>query len=202
MAIQIQFRRGTASEWTSANPILALAEMGIETDTDLFKIGNGVQQWNSLDYGGVQGYTGSQGVKGYTGSSAAQISDNVLYVAKNGSDTYAGTSLSYAKLTIKAALDIATRGTTIFVKSGNYTEINPMTVPDFVSIVGDGLRAVTVSPYTPTSDLKDMKVHLQLWHLIQMVQQELFLQARMCKIVHHLLVPVQECELMEIMHWD
>ena len=87
MAIQIQFRRGTASEWTAANPVLALAEMGIETDTDLFKIGNGIQQWNSLDYGGVQGYTGSQGVVGYTGSSAPQVATNVLYVAKNGNDT-------------------------------------------------------------------------------------------------------------------
>ena len=153
MAIQIQFRRGTASEWTAANPVLALAEMGIETDTDLFKIGNGIQQWNSLDYGGVQGYTGSQGVVGYTGSSAPQVATNVLYVAKNGNDSYPGTSISFAKLTIKAALSIATRGTTVFVKSGDYTEINPMTIPDFVSIVGDGLRAVTVSPYTPTSDL-------------------------------------------------
>ena len=153
MAIQIQFRRGTASEWTSANPVLALAEMGIETDTDLFKIGDGVQQWNSLDYGGIRGYTGSRGAIGYTGSSASQVATNVLYVAKNGNDSYPGTSISFAKLTIKAALTIATRGTTIFVKSGNYTEINPMTVPDFVSIVGDGLRAVTVSPYTITSDL-------------------------------------------------
>ena len=153
MAIQIQFRRGTASEWTSANPVLALAEMGIETDTDLFKIGNGIQQWNSLDYGGVQGYTGSQGVSGYTGSSAAQVATNVLYVAKNGNDNYPGTSISFAKLTIKAALAISTRGTTIFVKSGDYTENNPMTVPDFVSVVGDNLRSVTVRPQNVTQDL-------------------------------------------------
>jgi hypothetical protein len=55
MAIQIQFRRGTASEWTSANPILAVGEMGIETDTDLFKIGDGTTAWNSLAYGGIEG---------------------------------------------------------------------------------------------------------------------------------------------------
>jgi hypothetical protein len=55
MAIQIQFRRGTASEWTSANPILAVGEMGIETDTNLFKIGNGSTAWNSLAYGGLTG---------------------------------------------------------------------------------------------------------------------------------------------------
>jgi hypothetical protein len=61
MAIQIQFRRGTASEWTSANPILAVGEMGLETDTDLFKIGNGSTAWNSLGYGGIAGPEGPAG---------------------------------------------------------------------------------------------------------------------------------------------
>ena len=55
--IQFQFRRGTASEWSSAspNPVLAAGEMGIETDTNLFKIGDGVLDWNALPYGGLQG---------------------------------------------------------------------------------------------------------------------------------------------------
>jgi ethanolamine ammonia-lyase large subunit len=61
MAIQIQFRRGTASEWTSANPILAVGEMGLETDTDQFKIGDGTTAWNSLAYGGIQGAEGPAG---------------------------------------------------------------------------------------------------------------------------------------------
>jgi hypothetical protein len=58
MAIQIQFRRGTASEWTSANPILAVGEMGLETDTNQFMIGNGSTAWNSLGYGGIAGPSG------------------------------------------------------------------------------------------------------------------------------------------------
>lgn len=45
--IQFQFRRGTAAEWTSANTVLASGEMGIETDTNQFKLGNGVTGWNS-----------------------------------------------------------------------------------------------------------------------------------------------------------
>lgn len=150
MAIQIQFRRGTSTEWTTVNPILALAEMGIETDTDLFKIGNGEDNWEDLDYGGIQGYTGSVG---YTGSIGNIAVDNVLYVSESGNDANSGTALNLSKRTIKAALDIATRGTTIFVKSGDYTEINPMIVPDFVSVIGDNLRSVTVRPQTPTSDL-------------------------------------------------
>lgn len=50
MAVQIQLRRGTAAEWTSANPTLAEGEMGIETDTYKYKVGNGSTAWNSLAY--------------------------------------------------------------------------------------------------------------------------------------------------------
>ena len=50
MAVQIQLRRGTASQWTSANPTLAVGEMGVETDTDKYKIGDGSTAWTSLSY--------------------------------------------------------------------------------------------------------------------------------------------------------
>ena len=50
MAVQLQFRRGTASEWTNANPILAEGELGLELDSNKFKLGNGITRWNSLLY--------------------------------------------------------------------------------------------------------------------------------------------------------
>ena len=50
MAVKIQFRRDSASDWTSANPILAEGEIGVELDTKLYKIGDGVTAWNSLGY--------------------------------------------------------------------------------------------------------------------------------------------------------
>lgn len=50
MAIQLQIRRGTAAQWTTANPILADGEMGIETDTKKMKIGNAVDNWSTLTY--------------------------------------------------------------------------------------------------------------------------------------------------------
>lgn len=50
MATRMQQRRGTASEWTSANPVLAAGEIGFETDTHRFKIGNGSTAWNSRAY--------------------------------------------------------------------------------------------------------------------------------------------------------
>lgn len=45
---QIQIRRGTATQWSTANPILASGEFGYETDTGKFKIGDGTTAWNSL----------------------------------------------------------------------------------------------------------------------------------------------------------
>jgi len=38
MAIRIQVRRGTASQWTTADPVLAAGEIGFETNTGKFKI--------------------------------------------------------------------------------------------------------------------------------------------------------------------
>ena len=50
MADIIKLRRDTAANWTSANPVLAEGEMGIETDTKLQKNGDGTTAWNSLPY--------------------------------------------------------------------------------------------------------------------------------------------------------
>jgi len=50
MAVQIQLRRGTASQWTSADPTLAVGEIGLETDTAKYKIGDGTTAWSSLAY--------------------------------------------------------------------------------------------------------------------------------------------------------
>ena len=50
MATRMQQRRGTAAQWTAANPTLAAGEIGFETDTNQFKIGNGSSAWSALSY--------------------------------------------------------------------------------------------------------------------------------------------------------
>ena len=55
MAVQIQLRRDTAANWVSANPTLALGEFGMETDTMLYKIGDGATAWNSQSYAELSG---------------------------------------------------------------------------------------------------------------------------------------------------
>jgi hypothetical protein len=48
---QIQVRRDTAANWTTANPTLESGEIGYETDTGKFKIGDGSTAWVSItDY--------------------------------------------------------------------------------------------------------------------------------------------------------
>jgi len=71
---------------------------------------------------------------------------NVIYVSKDGNDSNDGGSLQNSKLTIKSALSSASAGTVIKVSAGTYSEDNPLIVPPQVSIVGDSLREVTVTP--------------------------------------------------------
>lgn len=50
LGTRIQLRRDTAANWTAANPVLAAAEVGVETDTGAFKIGDGTSSWLVLLY--------------------------------------------------------------------------------------------------------------------------------------------------------
>ena len=50
MSTRIRFRRSTAAVWTSTNPILTGGELGYETDTGKFKIGDNATAWASLAY--------------------------------------------------------------------------------------------------------------------------------------------------------
>ena len=50
MPVQVQLRRGTTSQWSTANPTLASGEVGVDTSLTKFKVGNGSTAWNSLGY--------------------------------------------------------------------------------------------------------------------------------------------------------
>ena len=52
-------RHDTAVNWTAVNPVLAAGEMGVETDTNKFKFGDGVTAWADLAYAAGEG--GSSG---------------------------------------------------------------------------------------------------------------------------------------------
>lgn len=49
--VTLIMRNDTAANWASKNPVLTLGELGVETDTRKFKIGDGTTAYNSLKYG-------------------------------------------------------------------------------------------------------------------------------------------------------
>lgn len=57
MIVQMQFRRGTSAEWSTADPVLAAGEPGYDTTVVSFKIGDGVTHWDDLPYQTFSGDT-------------------------------------------------------------------------------------------------------------------------------------------------
>ncbi len=77
---------------------------------------------------------------------------NIYYVATTGSDTNAGEHEHNPFLTIKHALSVATAGDTIYIYSGDYAEIFPLTIPAGVTVKGAGIRAVKITPTAGTNN--------------------------------------------------
>jgi len=92
-----------------------------------------------------------------SGNAAAWLgateSAKVYYVAPHGVDQpTSGSNITTPFASIKYACQRAEEGSTIFVKTGNYSEQLPITVPANVAIVGDNQRTVNVEPKTGLSD--------------------------------------------------
>jgi hypothetical protein len=113
MAVQIQFRRATAAEWTAANTILAEGELGLETDTTFYKIGTGSTAWTSLAYGSIQGALASNAV------TTAKILDANVTAAKLASD--AVTTVKILDANVTAAKIASDAVTTVKILDSNVT---------------------------------------------------------------------------------
>jgi hypothetical protein len=144
----------------------------IPADSNFWNIGDERDYWNKLYVSQILNPLGNLTIKNlvdpvdpqdaatksYVDTALGAVK-NVYYVSKSGNDLNDGRSLGKAKLTIKSAVQAATndidRGydATIFVKSGDFTEDNPIRLPRKLSIYGDGLRATTVRPLNKQQDL-------------------------------------------------
>ena len=106
MPVQIQFRRDTAAAWTAANPTLAAGELGLETDTSFYKIGNGSTAWTSLAYGSIQGTLANDAVTTAkilnANVTTAKIADDAVTAAKLADTAVTAGAYTTADITVDA----------------------------------------------------------------------------------------------------
>lgn len=72
--------------------------------------------------------------------------ENTIWVTMDGNDANSGLLEGDAKRTIGAAAEVAQPGDTIFIRSGTYTENNPVGLRSDVSVTGQELRLVNLIP--------------------------------------------------------
>jgi len=141
MAVQIQMRRDTASNWTSNNPTLAAGEWGLETDTDKFKIGNGSTAWNSLGYNSLP-------------NNVLPLAGGAMTGAITTNSTFDGRDVAADGVTADAALPRA--GGTM---SGVLVMADQIVQKPVLKDIGETTVANATSGSTDTIDLEDGNVH-------------------------------------------
>jgi hypothetical protein len=160
MAIRIQLRRDTSANWASSNPVLRAGEIGIETDTLKFKIGNGSAAWNSITaYANVVPSDLNTTLGGYLevtdiGDTVAGLNGSQNLLIPNDSIIFEGPTADSYELTLQATDPTADR--TIILPDRNGTVIttgDTGTVTNAMlagSIANDKLSnsSVTINGYT------------------------------------------------------
>jgi hypothetical protein len=121
--------------------------------TETYSLGTALKRWDALYTKEV--FSDNLEISGdlvVDGIDLTLRPGNIIYVSTNGDDTKSGTHQNDPYRTLKHALSQATPGTTIYIYSGEYEEILPLTIPSGVSVKGLGIRSVTISPTLATID--------------------------------------------------
>ena len=150
---QIQVRRGTAAQWTSANPTLASGEWGYETDTGKIKICNGSTAWSSLSYfggtGTVTSITAGTGLSGGTITTSGTVSiDTATTVDVSTAQTLTNKTISASNNTLTG---VATETGTQTLTNKTLTDpkinlaINAQTGTTYTFVLADNGKVVTAS---------------------------------------------------------
>ena len=133
---KIQWRSGTAAEWTTANPVLLAGEAGYETDTGKWKLGNGSSAWSALIYQGGSGGAVAWGDIGGTLSAQAD-----LQTALNGKATAAQGA------TADTALQPGDVGTAAYAAAGDFATAAQGALADSATQPGDLSTVATTGAY-------------------------------------------------------
>jgi hypothetical protein len=148
---KIQLRRDTAANWTSANPTLSSGELGFETDTGKFKIGNAAgTAWTSLAYAAVTAYGDLSGAPAAYSLPTATTSvlggvkvDGTTITIASGVISASASSYTLPTATTAVLGGVKVDGTSITISSGVISSSYSYTLPAAsVSVLG-GVRLGT-----------------------------------------------------------
>lgn len=170
----IKLRRGTAAEWTTANPILAAGEMGIETDTRKFKFGDGTTPWNTLDYASAEGGGGTGDV---TTAGNNTFTGNNIFTGTTKFDN--DVNIHGGNLEVTGAIEAATGNITNLQVPNTLTssgEINAVSIKS-TGIRSDDIQTTANKKYltevdvdNQTIQMVDGKLHANLDNVTEQIQ--------------------------------
>lgn len=150
---RIQLRHDTATNWTTANPILAEGEVGVETDTNKFKIGDGITTWSELAYQGSNVDLSNYYTKTQTDSLLEEKEDSIVAIAPLNKEQV--NLVSQATSTADGGETFTTPNT------GNNSPMaydgGLRNVHIFTTSAGNGIvdkSRIVVCPITPTPDIE------------------------------------------------
>lgn len=152
MAQQIQSRNGTAAAWTAANPTLMQGEIGAETDTNRFKIGNGSTAWNSLGYA-----TGLQWKGTWSSATAYVVNDvvtlsNVVYIAiLAGTNQPPASSPTYWTVMLTGSGNVSGPGTSVVGNVATFNNTSGTLIQDSGKVLPSGTIVGTSDAQTLTN---------------------------------------------------
>lgn len=153
---RMQQRRGTSSEWSTANPVLAEGEIGYDTSTGQIRFGNGTSPWLSLIpfYPGVQAGGGGGGV----GAAPTLViaASNAPTVVKNRADVVCtgfndDVTINGAITAVNNQIPFAGTGKigAVVLTDGNYLLAKPILIPSKgFSIKGQGWNTILMKAAT------------------------------------------------------
>jgi hypothetical protein len=175
MATRMQQRRGTAAQWISSNagdgPILNAGEIGWESDTNKFKIGDGVNYWADLVYfadvedivtASLGGYVETTDIGAISGVAGLDSSKNLLVpgssvIIEGSTDNAYETTLTVVDPTADRTITFPDATGTVLL-SASPTVTGTLTAADVTisgSLVVNG-TTTTVNSSTLTVDDKNI----------------------------------------------
>jgi hypothetical protein len=145
MAQIIQLRRGATSEWESTNPVLAQGELGVDLTLGRFKIGNGVNTWNTTSYSAVfdviiQSQTGDLVFPTFAsaaGVSSIGISTEGIVFSPSSGNLGIGTTNPSSRLTISGDANI-----TGIITATDFNSASDIKLKDNVKTIEDPISKI------------------------------------------------------------